>query len=180
VPFLLARFSTENQYGASEIQYQGSFQTNEKVPDQNWTSIGLVCAPGFGKDAEPETNTLEQEKIRVLIANSTRIWRDMLYDTIREEQDIEIVGDVSEENAIVPATERTNPDCLIVPLDESGAEMSICAQILARRPHIRIVAIGEGTDVVEIYWMSEEGDIRRTYTTASREAILRALHFSTC
>lgn len=104
----------------------------------------------------------------------------MLYDTIREERDIEVVGDVSEENAIVPATERTNPDCLIVPLDESGAEMSICAQILARRPHIRIVAIGEGTDVVEIYWMSEEGDIRRTYTTASREAILRALHFSTC
>jgi hypothetical protein len=44
---------------------------------------------------------------------------------------------------------------------------------------VRIVAIGEGTDVVEIYWMSEEGDIRRTYTTASRDAILRALHFVT-
>jgi hypothetical protein len=44
---------------------------------------------------------------------------------------------------------------------------------------MRIVAIGEGTDVVEIYWTSEEGDIRCTYTPASREAILRALHFST-
>ena len=115
-----------------------------------------------------------------MIANSTRIWRDMLYDTIREEPDIEVVGDVSEENAIVPATERTNPDCLIVPLDEPGAAMPICTAILAKRPHVRIVAIGEGTDVVEIYWMTEEGDIRRTYTTASREAILRALHFSTC
>lgn len=104
----------------------------------------------------------------------------MLYDTIREEPDIEVVGDVSEENAIVPATERTNPDCLIVPLDEPGAAMPICMEILAKRPHVRIVAIGAGTDVVEIYWMSEEGDIRRTYTTASREAILRALHFSTC
>ena len=104
----------------------------------------------------------------------------MLYDTIREEPDIEVVGDVSEENAIVPATERTNPDCLIVPLDEPGAAMPICTEILAKRPHVRIVAIGEGTDVVEIYWMSEGGDIRRTYTTASREAILRALHFSTC
>jgi len=135
---------------------------------------------GLGNDASPESNVLEQEKIRVLIANSTRIWRDMLYDTIREEPDIEVVGDVSEENAIIPATERTNPDCLIVPLDEPGAAMPMCTEILARRPHIRIVAIGEGTDVVEIYWMSEGGDIRRTYTTASREAILRALHFSTC
>ena len=124
---------------------------------------------------------MQQEKIRVLIANSTRIWRDMLYDTIREEPDIEVVGDVSEESAIVPATERTNPDCLIVPLDdESGTAMPICTEILAKRPHVRIVAIGEATDVVEIYWMSEEGDIRRTYTTASRQAILKALHFSTC
>ena len=122
---------------------------------------------------------MEPEKIRVLIANSTRIWRDMLYDAIRVEPDIAIVGDVTEENAIVPATERTNPDCVIVPLDEPGAAMPICKKILTKRPHIRIVAIGEGTDVVEVYWMSEEGDIRCTYTTASREAILRALHFST-
>ena len=122
---------------------------------------------------------LEQEKIRVLIANSTRIWRDMLYDTIREEPDIEVVGDVSEENAIVSATERTNPDCLIVPLDEPGVSLSMYTTILMRRPHVRIVAIGDGTDVVEIYWKSEEGDIRRTYSTASREAILKALHFST-
>ena len=134
---------------------------------------------GFGKDFNPESVALEQEKIRVLIANSTRIWRDMLYDAIRSEPDIEVVGDVTEENAIVSATERTNPDCVIVPLDEPGAAMPICKQILTKRPHIRIVAIGEATDVVEIYWMSEEGDIRCTYTTASREAILRALHFST-
>jgi DNA-binding NarL/FixJ family response regulator len=133
----------------------------------------------FGKDFNLESVALEQEKIRVLIANSTRIWRDMLYDAIRSEPDIEVVGDVTEENAIVSATERTNPDCVIVPLDEPDAAMSICKKILTKRPHIRIVAIGEGTDVVEIYWMSEEGDIRCTYTTASREAILRALHFST-
>ncbi len=123
---------------------------------------------------------MEQEKIRVLIANSTRIWRDMLYDTIREEPDIEVVGDVSENSAIVPAMERTNPDCVIVPLDEPGAAIPICTEILGKRPHMRIVAIGESTDVVEIYWMSEEREIRRTYTTASREAIVRAVHFSTC
>ena len=132
-----------------------------------------------GKDVNPESVALEQEKIRVLIANSTRIWRDVLYDAIRAEPDIAVVGDVTEENAIVPATELTNPDCVIVPLDEPGAAMPICKKILTKRPHIRIVAIGEATDVVEIYWMSEEGDIRCTYTTASYEAILRALHFST-
>jgi len=143
--------------------------------------LGSSCVrKEFCEDARPESNALEQEKIRVLIANSTRIWRDMLYNTIREEPDIEIVGDVSEEKAIVPATERANPDCLIVPLDRHGGTLAICTEILTKRPHVRIVAIGEGSDVVEIYWMSEEGDVRRTYTTASREAILRALHFSAC
>jgi DNA-binding NarL/FixJ family response regulator len=127
-----------------------------------------------------ESDVLEQEKIRVLIANSTRIWRDMLYDTIREEPDIEVVGDVSEENAIVPATERTNPDCVIVPLDLPGAAMPICTQILSRRPNVRIIAIGEASNVVEIYWMSDEKEIRRTYSTASRTAIVKALHFSSC
>jgi DNA-binding NarL/FixJ family response regulator len=132
----------------------------------------------FGKNASRESNALVHEKIRVLIANPTRIWRDMLYDTIRSEPDIEVVGDVSDEDAIVSVTERTNPDCLIVPLDEPGA-MPICKEILAKRPHLRIVAIGEDADVVAIYWRSEEGDVRCTYTTASREAILRALHFAT-
>src|SRR5215471_16619725 len=104
----------------------------------------------------------------------------MLYDTIREESDIEVVGDVSDESAIVSATERTNPDCVIVPLGQPGAALPICTEILSKKPHVRIVAIGEATDVVEIYWMSEERNIRRTYTSASREAIVRALHFSAC
>ena len=123
---------------------------------------------------------MQQEKIRVLIANSTRIWRDMLYNTIREQPDVEVVGDVSDEHAIVAAVERTNPDCVIVPLELPAAAMPICTQILSKRPTARIVAIGEASDVVEIYWLSDERDIRRTYTTASREAIVRALHFSTC
>jgi len=104
----------------------------------------------------------------------------MLYNTIREQPDIEVVGDVSDEHAIVAAVERTNPDCVIVPLELPAAAMAICTQILSKRPTARIVAIGEASDVVEIYWLSEKREIRRTYTTASREAIVRALHFSTC
>lgn len=139
----------------------------------------LCGAPAFRQHATPETRTLQQEKIRVLIANSTRIWRDMLYNTIREQPDVEVVGDVSDEHAIVAAVERTNPDCVIVPLELPAAAMPICTQILSKRPTARIVAIGEASDVVEIYWLSDEREIRRTYTTASREAIVRALHFST-
>jgi hypothetical protein len=47
----------------------------------------------FVEDSNPESDVLEQEKICVLIANSTRVWRDMLYETIGGEPDVEIVGD---------------------------------------------------------------------------------------
>jgi DNA-binding NarL/FixJ family response regulator len=139
-----------------------------------------VWLTSLRQHASPESRALQQEKIRVLIANSTRIWRDVLYNTIHEQPDIEVVGDVSDEHAIIAAVERTNPDCVIVPLELPATATSICTQILSKRPSARIIAIGEGSDVVEIYWLSEERDIRRTYTTASREAIVRALHFSTC
>lgn len=132
----------------------------------------------FFKNGDCESDALEQEKIRVLIANPTRIWRDVLYDIVREEPDIEVVGDVSDEDAILSVTERTKPDCLIVPLDEPGA-MPVYAEVLAKRPHARIVAIGEETDVIAIYWRTEAGDVRCTYTTASREAVVRALYFVT-
>lgn len=121
---------------------------------------------------------MEHEKIRVLIANPTRIWRDLLYDIIRKEPDIEVVGDVRDDNAIVSVTERTNPDCLIVPLDEPSA-MAICNEVFSKRPHVRIVAIGEKADIIAIRWRTEEGDVRCTYTAASQEAILRALYFVT-
>lgn len=140
--------------------------------------MGLVSQAGFFPECPSESGALEQEKIRVLIANPTRVWRDVLYDTIREEPDIEVVGDVSEEKAIVSVTERTNPDCLILPLDEPGT-MPMCRSILSARPHLRIIAIGERADLVATYWRSEEGDVRCTYSTASREALLRALHFAT-
>ena len=90
-----------------------------------------------------------------------------------------MVGDVSEEAAIVAATERTEPDCLIVPLNDPDAPMPMCTEMLAKRPHLRIVAIGEGTNILAIYWRSPEGKVRCTYTTASRQSILRALRFMT-
>lgn len=140
--------------------------------------MNLVYASQVSKNARCESMALEQEKIRVLIANPTRIWRDLLYDIIREEPNIEVVGDVSDEDAVVSVAERTNPDCLIVPLDESGT-MPIWNAVLAKRPHVRIVAIGEEADVIAIRWKTEAGHIRCTYTAASEEAILRALYFVT-
>lgn len=122
---------------------------------------------------------MENKDIRVLIANSTRALRDWLYDLIRELPGVKITADVWEEAAIVPIMERTDSDCVIVSLSDPDDPMSICGEIFEKRPHVRIVAIGEGTNIVAVYWRSEQGEVRCTYTTASRENILQAIRFPT-
>lgn len=116
-----------------------------------------------------------ERKIRVLIANPTRILRDLLYEAIYRQPGIEIVGDVSEDDAIATAAQRTDADCVIVPLGETGLPIPICAEILSHKPHTKIVAIGEGTNVVALYWKTEKGEVRCTYSTASKKSILQAV-----
>lgn len=113
----------------------------------------------------------------MLIANATRFLRESLYSELRKQPCLEIVGDVSEEGAIVAATERSNPDCLIVPLEDFGSAPPICVGILATKPQLRIVAVGEGTNIVAVYWKDQDGEVRCTYTTSSREDILRAIRY---
>lgn len=140
--------------------------------------MDLVYGSGVDENACNVSYALREEKIRVLIANPTRLLRDSLYDAIREQPGIEIVGDVSEEDAIIPATMRTNADCVIIPLGEDPLPMAMCSEILTSRPHVKIVAIGEGTNILAVYWQSKRGDLRCTYSTASRKSILQALRFA--
>lgn len=141
--------------------------------------MDLVCTPAFIKNATGPCLMVGGKKIRVLIANPTRVFRDLVYEAIRKQPGIEIVGDVSEERAIVAVAERTYADCVIVPLGEGSHQMSICTELLTIRPQVKIVAIGEGTNVLALYWRCKKGDVRSTYSTASRKSILQAIHFST-
>jgi len=121
----------------------------------------------------------KEQMIRVLVASPMRALREMLYDTIREEPDIEVIGEVPDEEGILPAAERAKPDCLIVPLGEPASPAPVYSEILAHDPQMRILALGEGSDVAALYWMSEDTrEVRCTYIPSSREKLLWALRFS--
>jgi DNA-binding NarL/FixJ family response regulator len=112
-------------------------------------------------------------KIRVLIASPTRLVRDLLYEAISKEPDIEVVGEVLEESQIVPAVDITEPDCLILPLEPQAGRPRICQEVLAKSPRLRIVAIAEGLDTSSLYWLA--GGIRCAFMTPSVESLLEAL-----
>jgi DNA-binding NarL/FixJ family response regulator len=112
-------------------------------------------------------------KVRVLIASPARLVRDLLYEAISKHPDIEVVGEVLEENQILPAIELTSPDCLIIPLESQGGRPHVCQDVFSKNPHMRIVAIAEGLDTSSLYWLA--GGIRCAFMTPSVDGLLEAL-----
>jgi DNA-binding NarL/FixJ family response regulator len=98
----------------------------------------------------------------------------VLYEIIRKEPDLEVAGEVSEAGTILAAAELTDPDCFVIGLEQTGAPLEFCRELLARNSRARILAISEATDVAALCWWSE-GDVRCTYMQASRENLLSAM-----
>jgi DNA-binding NarL/FixJ family response regulator len=118
-----------------------------------------------------------QQKIHVLIANPTRVLRDVLYATVRGEPDIEVDGEVSDEDAVLSAAELTHADCVVIDIGEGGVRMPFCKTLFAANPLVRILAISESADLAAICWWAG-GEVRCSYMKASRSTVLAALRSS--
>jgi hypothetical protein len=64
--------------------------------------------------------------------------RDLVLGTIRDQPDIEIVGETEDEGEITEMVERMRPDYLIVGLDEPEAVPALCGFLLGRYPGMKI------------------------------------------
>ena len=58
------------------------------------------------------------KRVRVLVANRPRLMREMVITTISDQPDIEIVGEVVNEDDLNEIVEQTQPDVLIVSFEE--------------------------------------------------------------
>ncbi len=93
--------------------------------------------------------------------------------TISDQPDIEIVGEIQEEHEILPVVERTNPDFLIIALEESDERPSICDLLLERFPRVKVLALAPERDSSFFYWTSF--NIHSDRIEVSEQGILNAL-----
>jgi len=112
-------------------------------------------------------------KIRVLVANRPRLMRELVVATISDQPDIEIVGVLEEESAILKTVEEAHPDFLIITLDRSEARPLICDILLARYPQVCILALAPDRDSTMFYWATQ--NIRSSRVENSEEGILSIL-----
>jgi chemotaxis response regulator CheB len=99
--------------------------------------------------------------------------RELVLLTIAEQPDIEVVGEVPNESELTMAIEESQPDVLIMALDESRERTAQCGFLLGRYPRMRILAIAPEENRGTVYFAIV--DVRTKPLESSEVGILSAL-----
>lgn len=92
--------------------------------------------------------------IRVLVANRPRLMRELILSTLADQPDIEIAGEVFDDEEIPVRVSQTQPDLVVIALDEPGKRPEICDTILHQHPEVRILAVASQQNRSICYWAS--------------------------
>jgi AmiR/NasT family two-component response regulator len=99
-------------------------------------------------------NAPKMQNIRVLVANRPRLMREVVLETISEQADIEIVGEVDDERELAQVVKERQPNILIVALDQKNRLPEVCYALLQDDPRLRIIAIAPDRECTLFYWAS--------------------------
>jgi AmiR/NasT family two-component response regulator len=113
------------------------------------------------------------KRVRVLVANRPRLVREMVIETITNQPDIEIVGEVVNEGELNDIVEQTQPDVLILSLEEPEKPLGQCGFLLGRYPRMRILALAPEQNRGVYYWAMV--DIRNKPVESSEAGVLNAI-----
>jgi chemotaxis response regulator CheB len=115
------------------------------------------------------------QPIRVVVANRPRLMRELILEAIIEQPDIEVVGEIKNEDEIADAVESTHPDVLIIALDDSNQRPALCDTLIRRYPEMRILALAPERNYSIFYWGSF--DIHESPVEASEAGVLSTLRY---
>lgn len=113
------------------------------------------------------------KRVRVLVANRPRLMREMVIATISDQPDIEIVGEVLNEDDLNDVVEQTQPDVLILSLEEPERPLGKSGFLLGRYPRMRILALAPEQNRGVYYWAMI--DIRNKPVESSEAGVLNAI-----
>jgi chemotaxis response regulator CheB len=115
--------------------------------------------------------------MRILVANSPKLMRQVVLAALVDQPGIEVVGEVSDEKDILNQFHATLPDLLVIGLEEGDERPAICDRVLREHPDLRIIAVASRKDRTLYYWASF--DIHCADIEPSAAGILSAVHHGT-
>ncbi|HEX3740546.1 MAG TPA: hypothetical protein VHV29_12645 [Terriglobales bacterium] len=110
-------------------------------------------------------------KIRVLVANRPRLMRDVILATISEQPDIEVLGELEDDSKIAQAVADSQPDIVIIALDNPAERPPVCDYLLLHHPLIKVLAVAPEENSTIFFW----SDIRSKAIESSEEGILSVI-----
>jgi DNA-binding NarL/FixJ family response regulator len=113
------------------------------------------------------------KRIRVLVANQSRLMRELIMTTIADQPDIELVGELDKVEDLTDAVSQARPDVLIIAMSEHQKYRVQCGFLLGRYPEMKILALAPEENRAQIYWASV--DIRCKPLESSEAGILDAV-----
>ena len=113
------------------------------------------------------------KRVRVLVANRPRLMRELVLAVISDQPDIEVVGELQNENELAEAVEEAQPDILILALDDADKRVAQCGFLLGRYPQMKILALAPEKNRGMFYWATV--DVRTKALESSEAGILSAL-----
>ena len=93
--------------------------------------------------------------------------------TIVDQPDIELVGEVGNQDDLTDAVEHSRPDVLVLAMDEKDKYRVQCGFLLGRYPEMRIIALAPEQNRAQFYWAFV--NISSTALESSEAGILAAI-----
>lgn len=115
------------------------------------------------------------KRLRVLLANYPIMIPDAIRQLVRDQEDMEVVGDCRGPMKILQETGRTKADAVVL-AQEGTAELGLCSQLLAVYPDLTIVSVtSNGTLGYAQYLYAR----RKQFVSAKEQNIIQALRVTT-
>ncbi len=126
-----------------------------------------------GKSGSANANPEESRKISVLVANRSRLMRELLRSLLMDHSDIEIVDAVEPEANLEDQVSRSHPRFVIVDFQDG---VRFCNALMPKFRDLKILAIPAKKTFSRIYW-ADHG-IHSQKVVTSIEGVLCALRES--
>jgi len=110
--------------------------------------------------------------VRVLVSRMPQLLRDLLTEMLDAEPDIEVVTSLHEDAELTGDVWRARADVLIVQL-ATEAEQAMCASLLGRLPHLKVVAISPTATGARMYELRPACGLVGDLTTERLLAVVR-------
>jgi DNA-binding NarL/FixJ family response regulator len=89
----------------------------------------------------------------VVLANGSRLLRDMLKRILSKSEKLEVVREVTDQRELPSAIEHSNPEWVIVSLSFDNGVPSWVDQYIAIHPSVRFMAVAADGSKVKMKWL---------------------------